>query len=50
MDANNPTDPKDVNHVIVWVETPSGYETFVDGTSKATMNPFAEVAGWYLEV
>ena len=50
MDADNPTDPKDVNHVIVWVETPSGYKTFVDGTSKTTMCPFTKVEGWYFEV
>jgi len=50
MDADNPTDPKEVNHVLVWVETPSGYKTFVDGTSKTDMCPFREIDGWYLEV
>ncbi|MDI6819695.1 MAG: hypothetical protein QMC89_02160 [Candidatus Hodarchaeaceae archaeon] len=50
MDADNPTDPKDVNHVIVWVETPSGYKTFVDGTSHTDMCPFTEVIGWYFDV
>lgn len=50
MDADNPTEPQEVNHVIVWVETPSGYETFVEGTSKVIMNPFTEVEGWYFEV
>ena len=50
MDADNPTDAKDVNHVVVWVETPSGYKTFVDGTSKTVMSPFTLVDGWYLEV
>jgi len=50
MDSDNPTDAKDVNHVIVWVETPSGYKTFLDGTSKTVMSPFTLVDGWYLEV
>jgi len=50
MDADNPTDAKDVNHVVVWVETPSGYKTFVDGTSHTEMSPFTLVDGWYLEV
>ncbi len=50
MDADNPTDSQEVNHVIVWVETPTGYETFVDGTSKTVICPFTEVDGWYFEV
>ena len=50
MDADNPTNPKSVNHITVWVETPSGYKTFVDGTSHTTMSPFDEVVGWYFEV
>ncbi len=29
MDMDNPTDPRDVNHVLVWVETPSGYKTYL---------------------
>jgi hypothetical protein len=50
MDADNPTDPTEVNHVIVWVETPNGYKTFVDGTSHTEMCLFTEVVGWYFEV
>lgn len=50
MDSDSPSEPKDVDHTIVWVETPSGYKTFVDGTSKESINPFTEVSGWYLEV
>ncbi|MEM3389433.1 MAG: hypothetical protein QXQ64_02505 [Candidatus Bathyarchaeia archaeon] len=50
MDSSNPLNPVNINHVLVWVETPSGYKTFVDGTSKTTMSPFKEVSGWYLEV
>ncbi len=50
MDIDNPTNPRTVNHVTVWVETPSGYKTFVEGTSKTIMNPFTEVKGWYFEV
>ena len=50
MDSDNPTDPKEPNHVTVWVETPSGYKTFVDGTSKTDMCPFREINGWYLKI
>lgn len=50
MDSDNPTDPENINHVIVRVETPNGYKTFVDGTSKTVMCPFTLVDGWYLEV
>lgn len=51
MDADNPTAPQEVNHAIVWVETPSGYKTFIEGTSKTLMCPFTEgVDGWYFEV
>jgi len=61
MDMDNPTDPQNVNHVLVWVETlpPSSpevgekwhsYKTFIDGTSKTVMCPFTEVDGWYFEV
>ncbi len=50
MDANNPTNPQEINHALLWVETPSGYKTFVDGTSKGAMSPFTLVDGWYLEV
>ncbi|MEM4508589.1 MAG: hypothetical protein QXF37_07415 [Archaeoglobaceae archaeon] len=50
MDSENPSEPKKVNHAIVWVETPSGYKTFVDGTCKESISPFTEVSGWYLEV
>lgn len=50
MDSDNPTDAKEVNHVIVWVETPSDYKTFVDGTSHTEMCPFTLVDGWYFEV
>ena len=50
MDADNPTSPKQINHVTVWVETPSGYKTFVEGTEHVEMNPYTEVNGWYFEV
>jgi len=48
-DANNPSDPKTVNHVIVWVEAGS-YKTFIETTSKTTMSPYTDVYGWYFEV
>jgi len=50
MDADNPTDAQGVNHATVWVETPSGYKTFVEGTSHTEMCPFTQVDGWYFEV
>jgi len=48
-DAKNPSDPKTVNHVIVWVEAGS-YKTFIETTSKTTMSPYTNVVGWYFEV
>jgi hypothetical protein len=50
MDSDNPTAPENVNHVTVWVETPSGYKTFVEGTEHVEMNPYTEVDGWYFQV
>jgi hypothetical protein len=53
MDADNPTNPENINHATVWVETPSGYKTFVEGTSHAEMCPSTwanGVDGWYFEV
>ena len=50
MDSDNPTTPENINHVTVWVETPSGHKTFVDGTSHTKMCPFERVVGWYFEV
>lgn len=50
MDANNPARPKEVNHVVVCVETPGGYKTILDGTSETVVYPFGEVYGWYFEV
>jgi len=50
MDAYSPGDAKDVNHLIVMVQTRSGLRTFIDGTSKEVMNPYDEVEGWYFDV
>lgn len=50
MDADNPKSPQTVNHVAVWVETPSGYKTFIEGTEHVEMNPYTEVYGWYFDV
>lgn len=49
LDANNPTSPKTVNHVVVWVETGT-YKTHIETTSKTVMNPYESVLGWYYEV
>jgi hypothetical protein len=50
MDADNLTNPQGVNHLIVWVETPSEYKAFIDGTSKYVTSPYTQVDGWYFEV
>jgi hypothetical protein len=50
LDSDNPTDPKDVNHVLVYVDT-GEYSTYIETTSKGEMNPYTDgVVGWELEV
>lgn len=49
MDIDNPTDPQDVNHVIVWVET-DDWKTFVEVTSNQGWDYYERVVGWYYEL
>jgi hypothetical protein len=50
LDSDNPTDPKDVNHVIVYVDT-GEYSTYIETTAKKEMNPYTNgVNGWKLYV
>ena len=49
MDADNPTNPKTVNHVIVRVEA-GEYKTYIETTSKTKMNIYSTVTGWHIDV
>ncbi|PIN73626.1 hypothetical protein COV20_05375 [Candidatus Woesearchaeota archaeon CG10_big_fil_rev_8_21_14_0_10_45_16] len=49
MDSNNPINPKNINHVLVQVETASE-SFFIETTSKTQENPYDKIVGWYLEV
>ncbi|GAI39841.1 unnamed protein product [marine sediment metagenome] len=50
MDANNPEDPVNPNHVIVWVEA-DDWKLSVDCTSAQGWNYYEEgVGGWYYEL
>jgi len=46
MDIDNPTDPQDINHVIVWVET-DDWKLFVEVTSDQGWDYYESVVGWY---
>ncbi len=49
MDIDNPLDPRDVNHVIVYIDT--GQDQYlIETTGDEDMQPFDEVVGWYLRV
>lgn len=49
LDADNPEDPREVNHVVVYVNT--GSESFfIETTSDVEMNPYEEIEGWYFEI
>lgn len=46
MDGDHPTEPQDVNHVIVQVITPDG-PILVEATSQYSINPYGDsVTGW----
>ena len=49
LDIDNPTDPQDVNHVIVWVET-DDWKAFVECTSNQGWDYYERVVGWYYEL
>ncbi|MBW2999652.1 hypothetical protein KY339_03185 [Candidatus Woesearchaeota archaeon] len=48
MDIENPTDLKNVNHVIVSIDT--GKEKFLIDPTNEVMQPWEEVDGWYVEI
>jgi hypothetical protein len=48
MDIENPTDLKNVNHVIVSIDT--GKEKFLIDPTNDVMQPWDEVDGWYVEI
>lgn len=49
MDSDNPTEPQDVNHVIVWVEA-DDWSAFAECTSKEGWDYYDRVVGWYYEL
>ncbi len=49
MDSDNPTEPQDVNHVIVWIET-DDWSTFADATAEEGWGYYDRVIGWYYEL
>ncbi len=49
MDANNPENPAEFNHVAVYVDT-GEYATFIETTSTSEMSPYTKVVGWYFTV
>lgn len=49
MDSDNPTDPQDVNHVLVWVEA-DDWSTFAETTTKDGWGYYDRVVGWYYEL
>jgi len=50
MDADNPTNPKTVNHVLLYVTYQDQTAQFVDSTSTTVLSPWSEVVGWYFEL
>lgn len=50
MDIYNPTNPNEVNHVIVHIDTGTD-QYFIETTSDSEMQPYKDgVSGWYYEV
>jgi hypothetical protein len=49
MDSNNPQDPENINHALIYVDT-GEYQTFMETTSNHQMNPYEEVDGYYVDV
>ena len=49
MDADNPENPQEVNHVLVFIDT--GKEKyFIETTNNQEMQPYDYIDGWYLEI
>jgi tetratricopeptide (TPR) repeat protein len=49
MDTNNPLDPVNPNHVMVYVSTDTS-SYLIETTNKDNMLPYHNVVGWYFEV
>lgn len=49
LDADNPENPKKIDHTIVWVDT-SKYQTFIETTSKNEISLYEKVVGYYFTV
>ncbi len=47
MDADNPSDYVNINHISVFVDT-GDFNTFVESTQGAIMNPYESVKGFYV--
>lgn len=50
MDANNPTDPQTVNHVILYIKYQDGGTQIVDSTSTSVLSPWSRVVGWFYDL
>lgn len=49
MDIDNPTNPQNINHVLIGVDTSDGYE-LIETTSDTTMTAFDKVNGFFVKV
>jgi len=49
MDIDNPTEPQEPNHVIVWIEA-DDWKAFAECTSKQGWDYYDSVTGWYYEL
>lgn len=49
MDSNNPQDPENINHALIYVDT-GEYQTFMETTSNYEMSPYEKVDGYYVDV
>jgi len=50
MDADNPTSPQTVNHILLYIMYEDGTGEFVDSTSTYVLSPWSNVAGWYYDL
>ncbi len=50
LDADNPKDPKTINHVAVFVRV-GDFQTFIETTTKTNgLTYYDDVSGWYFPV
>ena len=49
IDSDNPTNPKNVNHVLVSIDTgESNY--LIETTNKEEIQPFKSIDGWHFDI